>query len=385
MSRLVFPVFTLFILLLFSCKKTTSQEPVAPPPDPPSWMVFSKGVDLSYVNEIEDFGGVYSDSGEVRDPFRIFHDHGANTIRVRLWHDPQWVAALTGGEMYSDLTDAAHTIARAKALDMAVCLDIHYSDTWADPDHQATPEAWQGLDLETMCDSVYTYTLSVLKTLAMQELTPEMVQIGNETNNGMLFPVGEVTDAHWGPFGALLNAGIRAVRDFSQTSEIKPEIILHVAQFQNARWWLDNVVHSAGVKDFDIIGISHYVKWSTITQFAQITSLIQEFRSTYGKQVMVVETAYPWTGEDADAYPNIFSLADTLRGYPMTPAGQQSFLTALTRAIADGGGTGCMYWEPAWITSEMQDKWGRGSAWDNCTLFNFEGNALESIGYLTGP
>lgn len=355
MFRLLYAVLTGLCLMFFSCKESPVKD--GTPLDPPSWKIFSRGVDLSYINEIEDFGGVYSDSGEVRDPFRIFRDHGANTVRVRLWHNPQWVGELTGGKLYSDLTDAEKTIARAKALDMAVSLDIHYSDTWADPDHQETPDAWKGLDLEPLCDSVYAYTLAVLNTLSSKELTPEMIQIGNETNSGLLFPVGKVENDNWQLFGALLNAGIRAVRDFSATSEIKPLIILHVAQFQNARWWVDQVIHAGKVTDFDILGISHYTKWSTINQFPQIAMLVQEIRTTYGKQVMVVETAYPWTTEDADQYPNIFGSADSIRGYPLTPEGQLSYLSALNQAIADGGGKGCMYWEPAWITSGMTDKW----------------------------
>ncbi|TSA30498.1 MAG: arabinogalactan endo-1,4-beta-galactosidase [Bacteroidetes bacterium] len=385
MERLIRIVLAGVFLVLSSCKDSNPQEPDQIQPETPSWKTFSKGVDLSYVNEIEDFGGVYSDSGEVRDPFRIFHDHGANTVRVRLWHNPQWVGELTGGALYSDLADVEKTITRAKALGMAVNLDIHYSDTWADPSHQETPEAWNGLALETLCDSVYNYTLAVLQHLAMKGLTPEMVQIGNETNSGMLYPVGKVENDNWIPFGTLLNAGIKAVRDFSVNAKIKPLIILHVAQFQNSRWWIDQVIHAGKVTDFDILGISHYAKWSTISQLSQITAITREIRTSFGKRVMVVETACPWTGEDADQYPNIFGPSDSIAGYPLTPEGQMNYLNALTRAVLDGGATGCMYWEPAWITSSMKDNWGTGSAWDNCSLFDFQGRTLISIEYLQMP
>lgn len=380
MRLLFFFAFCLFFMTYCKDQPDKAGDPLSQ--ELPGWLVFSRGVDLSYVNEIEDFGGVYSDSGEIRDPFRIFRDHGANTVRVRLWHDPQWVGELTGGKLYSDLADAAKTIERAKANDMAVCLDIHYSDTWADPDHQEIPEAWKDLTLDELCDSVYGYTMSVLQTLSSEGLTPEMVQVGNETNGGMLHPLGKVENGNWTPFGKLLNAGIRAVRDFSVTSEVKPLIILHVAQYQNARWWIDRVVNDAKVNNFDILGISHYSKWSTISQFSAITAITSEIRTKYGKRVMVVETACPWTGGDADQYGNIFGPADSIPGFPLTREGQLEYLKALMQAIISGGGTGCMYWEPAWITSPMCDKWGTGSAWDNCTLFDFQGNTLSSIDFL---
>jgi arabinogalactan endo-1,4-beta-galactosidase len=105
-------------------------------------------------------------------------------------------------------------------------------------------------------------------------------------------------------------------------------------------------------------------------------------KTKYGKQVMVVETAYPWTGEDADTYRNIIGQADSVAGYPVTKEGQFKYLQALTQAIISGGGTGLHYWEPAWITSAMRDKWGSGSAWDNCTLFDFTGNVLPSVVYM---
>ena len=372
-------------LPLLSCsqKSSTEQPPASDVIKPPyAWNTFSMGVDLSYVNEVEDFGGKFSDSAGVTDPFVILKNHGANTVRVRLWYNPAWVGELTGGHIYSDLADVAKTIQRAKSAGMAVSLDIHYSDTWADPDHQETPAAWTGLALPALSDSVYAYTLRALNYFGERNLTPEMVQVGNETNNGMLWPVGKVQNDYWQSFGTLLNSGIRAVKDFSVTSSIKPKIILHVAQMQYATWWIEGIVRKGKVSGFDILGISHYSKWSTIKSMAQITQIIRSVRSTYGCGVMVVETAYPWTGLDADTYKNLIGAADSVVGYPITIAGQQKYFEDLTQAVISGGGTGIQYWEPAWITSSMKDKWGTGSSWDNCTLFDFNGKALESINFM---
>ena len=119
-------------LCIISCTKKTPGDPVPPVPSKIvyDWNKFVMGADLSYVNQVQDYGGVYKDAGVVKDPFNIFKDHGANLVRVRLWHNPQWLKALNGGKMYSDLNDVEKTIQRAKAAGMAVNLDIHYSDTW---------------------------------------------------------------------------------------------------------------------------------------------------------------------------------------------------------------------------------------------------------------
>jgi arabinogalactan endo-1,4-beta-galactosidase len=371
-------------LLIVSC----SQKSADPVPDkkpvkvPYAWDTFCMGVDLSYVNEIEDYGGVYSDSGTVADPFAILKKQGANTVRVRLWHNPQWIGAITGGKLYSDLYDVEKTIRRAKDAGMAVNLDFHYSDTWTDPDHQETPAAWAGLEIPVLKDSVYNYTLMVLNYLKSKSLTPEMVQVGNEINPGMLFPAGQIKNDNWQQFGVLLNAGIKAVRDFSANSAIRPKIILHVAQLQNVAWWVSGIVTKAKVTDFDIVGISHYAKWSTMNRMEHVTQVIASVRQQYHKQVMIVETAYPWTGTDADGYTNIMAASDTLSGYPATVSGQAKYFRDLTQAIIAGGGTGIMYWEPAWITSKMRDKWGTGSSWDNCTLFDASGGILPSAGFM---
>ena len=171
------------------------------------WQQFVMGADLSYVNEVEDFHGIYKDSGLQRDPFVIFKDHGCNTVRVRLWHDPKWVADVTGGKRYSDLADVEKTMQRAKAQGMAVNLDLHYSDDWADPNKQPTPAAWEGLSLDVLKDSVFNYTLSVLNYFKEKALVPEMIQVGNETNFGMLWPVGKIDSSNgsgWKGFGILL-------------------------------------------------------------------------------------------------------------------------------------------------------------------------------------
>lgn len=356
---------------------TTQQEPY-------SWTEFVMGADLSYVNAIEDAGGTYKDSGRVKDPYAIFKSRGANTVRVRLWHNPQWQAGLNEGRIYSNLADVEKTIRRAKEAGMAVNLDLHYSDTWADPGNQETPEAWKGLAFDVLRDSVYAYTMSVLTYLKQRSLVPEMIQIGNETNTGMLFPAGQVVANNWTNFAALLNSGIKAVRDFSASSDIKPKIILHVAKLEDADWWSTQLM-SRGVTDFDILGISHYYVYSNLSDMNAIESALRTVRTKSNKTVMIVETAYPWTSASADSYTNIFSGNSGFSTYGVSQTEQARYLEALTLAVFRAGGKGIMYWEPAWITSAMRDRWGTGSSWENNALFDFEGNALPAIQFFTTP
>jgi arabinogalactan endo-1,4-beta-galactosidase len=266
---------------------------------------------------------------------------------------------------------------------MQVNLDLHYSDTWADPANQTLPKSWEGLPLSILKDSVYQYTLNTLTYLKSLNLTPEMIQIGNENNSGMLFPLGKITNNNFQPFADLLKSGIKAVRDFSLNSDIKPQIVLHCAQLQDSEWWTDGVIAKGGVTDFDIIGLSHYYKWSTVNDLLSITNKIKKLKSLYNKKVMIVETAFSWTTESSDNYNNIMWSADAINGYPISQDGQLRYMRDFTQAVIAGGGSGIQYWEPCWISTSMKDLWGTGSSWENNTLFDFKGNALPALEFMT--
>ena len=347
------------------------------------WDKFAMGADLSYVNHVQDYGGVYKDSGVVKDPFIIYRNYGANVVRVRLWHNPVWLAPLKGGKVYSDLKDGEKTIQRAKAAGMVVSLDFHYSDCWADPSNQNISAAWNGLAFNVLKDSVYNYTLSVLNYLKSKNLTPEMVQVGNETNQGMLFNPGKVVNNNWLPFADLLKSGIKAVRDFSATSTIKPQIILHVAKLTDADYFANGVMNVGGVTDFDILGISHYYVYSTITSMSDVSTMIRSLKAKYNKKIMIVETAYPWTSQGTDSYANVISGSAGFNGYGASSDEQYRYMKDLTQQVISGGGSGVMYWEPAWITSSLKDEWGTGSSWENNTFFDFTGNVLPGINFMT--
>lgn len=332
---------------------------------------FYFGVDLSYVNEMDDCGAVYLEGGVQRDAYPLFAERGANLVRARLWHNPDWTA-------YSTLDDVMRTAARAHDAGMEWLLDIHYSDNWADPATQEIPKAWRGLSDEQLATAVYDYTHETLSTLHAEGLAPTFVQVGNETNGGIL---KRGSDQNWPRDAALFKAGIRAVRDFSAAFDLNIQIILHVAQPENTGWWFTEA-EAQGLTDFDVIGISYYPQWS-VFGIADMGATVSQLRERFGKAVMVVETAYPWTRDSAnESASNI--LNQGARGYPVSPEGQRRFMTDLTQSLISNGALGIVYWEPAWVSTACLTRWGQGSHWENAAFFDFqnENEVLEGIDFL---
>lgn len=330
---------------------------------------FYFGADLSYVNEMEDCGATYRMDGVQRDPYEIFRDSGHNLVRIRLWHSPDWTR-------YSTLDDVRRSIRRARAAGMRVLLDFHYSDDWADGDKQWIPRAWANIGTtEELARAVYDYTLRTLQTLNSEGLMPEMVQVGNETNREILGRTdwdwaNRSTD--WTRNAALLNAGIRAVRDAGRGASIQPLVMLHIAQPENVEPWFAAATQ-AGVTDYDLIGISYYRKWST-QGLDGLGQVINRVRHRYNKGVILVETSYPWTQDGADSAANLLGPDTLLEGYPATIDGQRRYMIDVTQTVISNGGVGVVYWEPAWVSTRCSTRWGQGSHWENATFFDFHHN-----------
>lgn len=354
--------------------------------DPVTPSQFVMGADLSYVNQILDHGGIYKDEGVEKNPYQILADKGATTARFRLFHNPQWIKQAYGDEnkqLYHNFDDVALGIQRAKEQGMEVLLDFHYSDIWADPASQEAPAAWDGESFEAVKDSIYEYTYVTLSKLGEAGLLPEMVQIGNETNSGMVHPYGEVYgNATWQELGELINSGISAVREIESETGEEIKVMLHIAQPENVSYWFDQITGVGGVEDFEVVGFSYYTPWSEVP-LNEISSYVENFRTDFDREVMILETAYSWTMEGADDYNNIFSSESLVEGYPASKEGQRDFMIELVNQVMEGGGSGVFYWEPAWITSDLQDLWGMGSSWENNALFNFEGNAHLGFDYMS--
>lgn len=328
------------------------------------------GADLSYVNEMQDCGARYSYAGET-DPYRIFAKSGHNLVRVRLWNNPTWTK-------YSNLADAEKTIAAARASGQKVLLDFHYSDDWADGEKQLAPAAWEGMTDQQQADALYAFTVDTLTYLETKGLMPEMVQVGNESNKEIVSSwEGAKLPINWKRNALLFQAGIKGVRDASANSAIKPQIMLHIAQPENVEPWFA-AARKAGITDYDTIGISYYRKWSKYdTQ--QLAQTIRRVHHAFGKEVVVVETAYAFTDGYNDEMGNLLGTDSILPGYPITPEGQARYMHDLMQLTVDSGGNGVVYWEPAWVSTKCKTRWGTGSSWENAAFFDFKGKAVPAI------
>jgi arabinogalactan endo-1,4-beta-galactosidase len=334
------------------------------------------GADLSFANEMEDCGAVFRDGGKPVDPFVLLKARGGNIVRVRIWNNPDWTR-------YSNYDDVLKTIRRAHAAGLQVLLDFHYSDDWADGEKQIPPAAWAKLSLEEQETALHDYTRSVLLRLQAEGLLPAMVQVGNETNPEIM---GGTKDRpiNWARNARLLNAGVRAVREVSRETRQPIKVMLHIAQPENIIPWFDDAT-VAGVMDYDIIGISYYSKWSKLS-LAQLGEVIRASRQRYGADVMVVETAYPFTDQAADQSVNLLGTDSLIPGYAASKQGQLRFMIDLTQTVVDNGGNGVIYWAPDWVSTQCKTRWGTGSNWENAAWFDLSRhNALPVMDFLKHP
>src|SRR3954449_3823183 len=320
-------------------------------PSPPSSLYL--GADVSYVNEMEDCGAVYRLHGKRIDPFALLKKEGGNIVRVRIWVNPTWTR-------YSTYPDVLKTIRRAHAAGLQALLDFHYSDDWADGGKQIAPAAWANLSTGEQVKALHDYTLHTLRRLYADYAMPEMVQVGNETNPELLGGKVPGQPINWERNARLLNAGIQAVQEAGRAGSIAPRIMLHVAQPENILPWFDAAT-KAGVRGYYIIGMSYYSKWSKWS-LAQLKQTIAEAKRRYRKDVIVVETGYPFTLEGADTAKNLLGSDALIAGYPASPEGQHRYMVDLTQLTLDAGGTGVVYWETYWVSTRGGTRWGHGSA-----------------------
>jgi arabinogalactan endo-1,4-beta-galactosidase len=204
-----------------------------------------------------------------------------------------------------------------------------------------------------------------------------MVQVGNEINTQMLRPAEtQGAPIDWARNAKILNAGIRAVREARDAKGASPKVMLHVAQPENVEPWFAAAV-AADVRDFDLIGVSYYPKWSSL-QLPAAENALKRVVQRFGRPIVIVEVSYPFTLKDAgDKAPNLLGEDSLHRGYPATLRGQQRFMNDVVSMTLRVGGVGVVYWEPAWVSTSCATRWGTGSHWDNATLFDFRnGNEL---------
>lgn len=375
---------------------------------------FITGADLSSYISLKQSGVTFKDENgkPLSDAgfFRYLHDGGTNWVRIRIWNDPYNSSGKGYGGGNNDLEKAIEIGKLATGAGMKVLIDFHYSDFWADPAKQEAPKAWKTYSVDQKVTAVHDYTLSSLNALRAAGVNVGMVQVGNETNNGVC---GEKTTAN---MIKIFNAGSSAVREFDEHCLVA----LHFTDPQKGNY--GSVAEKFKTVDYDVFASSYYPFWHGTTE--NLTSSLAYVAKEYNKKVMVAETSWVTTWEDGDGHGNTAPKTEgqTLN-YDISVQGQADEIRAVVNAVqcvdseAKGQAIGVFYWEPAWISpyyaydgdgnridsiykqnqalweqygsgwassySAEYDpgdagKWYGGSAIDNQAWFDFEGTALPT-------
>ena len=330
------------------------------------------GADISALERIEQAGGVFRDGGQAGDAIAILRSHASTVFRLRLFVNPN--------DSDVQVNDVAYTVRmarRVKAAGGKLLLDFHYSDTWADPGHQTTPAAWASLGFDSLEQRVQAYSDSVITQLKLAGALPDIVQVGNEIDGGMLWPLGQLyvtgadTTQEWTQFTGLLKAGIHGVRAALGPGD-SVRIMLHYSQggsSSGTQWFFDHMA-AYGVP-YNLIGLSYYPWWHGTLADLQANLTATALR--YGRDVTVVETSYPWR---AGGWESMVTNSAAMT-WPVSPQGQAQFLRDILDAVAavpNGHGAGVVWWYPEAIQVPGLFVWGGGSL----TLFDSTGNVLPA-------
>ena len=362
---------------------------------------FINGMDVSSAIALEESGVVFRDAaGNPADLFDVIADAGVTDVRVRIWNDPYDANGNGYGGGTNDVAKAVEIGERATAAGLRLLVDFHYSDFWADPAKQQSPKAWAALTTAQKAVEVQAFTTEALQQLEDAGVDVHMVQVGNETNNGVAGVTG------WAGMAQIFSAGSAAVR------AVFPEalVAVHFTNPETAGRYAGYAANLAsyGV-DYDVFASSYYPFWHG--SLANLTSVLSQVATTYGKKVMVAETSWAYTLEDGDGHGNVIDLPSEATQYPVSVQGQATAVRDVIQAVANVGsaGIGVFYWEPAWLPvgppSELEankalweahgsgwassyageydpddaGQWYGGSAWDNQALFAHDGTPLESL------
>ncbi len=297
----------------------------------------SKGADISWMTEMEANGFTWKDNnGVTKQLLPLLKEYDLDAVRLRVWVNPD-VSSANG---WCDIDDLIAKAELAKAAGLEVMICIHYSDWWADPGQQTKPEAWTNFSVSQLETAVYNHTTDILNALSAKGITPKWVQIGNETNDGMLWNTGKAFTGGFVNYAKFLNAGTNAVKTFNNTIKT----ILHLANGNNNglfRWNIDGLLNNGMVFNrFDIIGMSLYPDENNwISMVNDTYNNMLDIKSRYNKSVMMVEVGFASN----------------------RPAISHQFLTYMIEKTKLANGLGVFYWEP--IAHKNWKSYSKG-AWD---------------------
>ncbi|MCS6831970.1 MAG: arabinogalactan endo-1,4-beta-galactosidase [Flammeovirgaceae bacterium] len=349
-----YKILLLVTFLFASCQKEEITEKKEETKD-----LFVRGADMSFLPLIEREGAIFFDQNSKQAPMLdILKANGVNTIRIRLWHSPD--------ESISSLPEVQHFVQRVREKAFNVWICPHYSDTWADPGHQSSPRKWQHLSYDALKDSVQQYTARIC-----QLLKPDIIQLGNEINAGFLHPYAKLPEQE-NHFKELLTIASQTVRKHSPTCRI----MIHLAGINDAMWILEKLK----TLDYDVIGVSYYPLWHG-KDLKELETSLNHLSITFEKDILIAETAYPFTLDWNDWTHNVIGRQDQLifPDYPATPEGQKNFLQKIRDIVSTlPRGKGFAYWGGEWVAFRGRHAT-NGSNWENQALFDFNNKALPAL------
>ncbi|MCJ1446982.1 MAG: hypothetical protein MMC23_007490 [Stictis urceolatum] len=297
-----------------------------------------KGADLSSLLMLEKSGKTYkSSSGTVTPLETLFKNAGGNSVRQRVWVNP------SDGNYNLDYN--LQLSKRVQAAGLSVYLDLHLSDTWADPSHQAIPAAWDDSSISQLTWTVYNYTLQVSNAYQAAGIQPSIISIGNEIRAGLLWPLG--TTSSYSNIADILHSAAYGIKD--STLSPKPKIMIHLDNgwsWDEQKYFYQTTLAAGNLiaADFDMMGVSYYPFYNSAATLASLKSSLANMASTWGKEIVVAETDWPASCPDAPAFP---SDAESI---PFSADGQTTWVKDVASVVAGTkGGVGLYYWEPAWI------------------------------------
>ena len=362
---------------------------------PSSARTFLMGGDYSRLNMQLQGGASYKEGGVTKDAIDIAVDNGWNIVRLRVFNDPGNKGYSPSSYMspgFVNKADALRLAAKAKAAGMEILLTFHYSDYWTNPGVQNIPHDWNGKNFNQLKAAIYDFTKDVLDDMNAQGTLPAYVSIGNETNSGLLFGGGtEGTNYNsyncdYEKYVAFFNQGAQAVRDVS--SAIK--VVTHLTSPNGTASYVLGQMNTYEA-DYDVIGISYYPFWTETMMASDFCSQADSWASTYGKDVLIMETAVNWNTityyGDAGQLTNQGAYESI---YPASAENQRNYLQEIINQIKMSDSViGLIYWDPVTVklstwnytyygTSGTISNYDNGTINQNAALFDFNGNRLPA-------
>ncbi|MCR5078591.1 MAG: glycosyl hydrolase 53 family protein [Bacilli bacterium] len=358
------------------------------------------GIDISTYLESLRLGAKYYRGGKEVDPFAdIVRSNGVNYMRIRVWKDPydeNGKPYLGGTCDYQNYVELARL---AKKEGCKILLDPHFSDFWCDPGKQTLPKAWQGLDEKKLLVALRKYCQKLFGDCVNDGVIPDIVQLGNEITNGMLWPFAKLSDNSPRENYPNLIKCLSIISGEVRAAFPNAARIIHLERsYDNAvyREFFDQVNDEV---DFEYIGMSYYPYWHL--SFDKLFANIDDMFARYGKKTIIVETGYAFTVEDYVLNPQDGSKLviakegdpSTYIPFPLTKEGQEKFIEELLKGIKSHPVDGVFYWEPFWLPGDgvcwaskegqryiKEEKGGTRNEWANQCLYDYGGNALPSLG-----